>query len=117
MVEGHLQPSCRIQVEKKAKWYSIKVQTGIDLHEINQGSEEEFITEHYWGYTKINSNKTCEYGVEHPRWELYKTVEYKIDLDFGVIYRQVFSFLDNIKPTLVFLVEDSLIDVIEGKRI
>jgi uncharacterized protein YqjF (DUF2071 family) len=103
--------------KKKAKWYSIKVQTGIDLHEINQGSEEEFITEHYWGYTKINSNKTCEYGVEHPRWKLYKTIEYKIDVDFGDIYGQGFSFLDNLKPSSVFLAEGSLIEVKDGKRI
>ena len=34
------------------------------------GSEEEFITEHYWGYTKQRDGSTIEYGVEHPRWSL-----------------------------------------------
>ena len=33
------------------------------------GSHEEFITEHYWGYT---ARRGCsEYRVEHPRWRLW----------------------------------------------
>ena len=31
------------------------------------GSHEEFITEHYWGYT-ARSQGTLEYQVEHPQW-------------------------------------------------
>jgi hypothetical protein len=31
------------------------------------GSEEEFITEHYWGYTRQRDGGTIEYRVEHPR--------------------------------------------------
>jgi uncharacterized protein len=103
--------------KKKSKWHSIKVRTGIDLYEINDGSEEEFITEHYWGYTKINNNKTSEYGVEHPRWHVYNTIDYKIDVGFGDIYGETFSFLDNINPQSVFLAEGSLVEVKEGKTI
>ena len=43
---------------KKTKWHSIKVETELDTFEIKEGSEEEFITEHYWGYTKLNNSKT-----------------------------------------------------------
>jgi uncharacterized protein YqjF (DUF2071 family) len=32
------------------------------------GSDAEFITEHFWGYTRTRSGKTREYGVEHPPW-------------------------------------------------
>lgn len=32
------------------------------------GSLEEFITEHYWGYTRQRDGGTLEYRVEHPRW-------------------------------------------------
>jgi len=35
---------------------------------IDLDSEAEFITEHYFGYTKYNSTKTIEYNVTHPRW-------------------------------------------------
>src|SRR5260370_2413435 len=34
------------------------------------GSEEEFITEHYWGYVVQRSGCASEYGVEHPPWRV-----------------------------------------------
>jgi uncharacterized protein YqjF (DUF2071 family) len=36
-----------------------------------QGSEAEFITEHYWGYTRQRDGRTLEYQVEHPRWRVW----------------------------------------------
>ena len=32
------------------------------------GSEAEFVTEHYWGYTRQRDGRTLEYRVEHPSW-------------------------------------------------
>ncbi len=55
---------------KKKSWNSFLVKTSATPFAIASGSEEEFITEHYWGYTQIKK-KTSEYGVEHPRWEVY----------------------------------------------
>jgi len=35
------------------------------------GSQEEFITEHYWGYTRQRDGGTLEYRVEHPPWTVW----------------------------------------------
>ncbi len=35
------------------------------------GSEAEFITEHYWGYTRQRDGGTLEYQVEHPSWRVW----------------------------------------------
>ena len=35
------------------------------------GSEAEFITEHYWGYTRQRDGGTLEYEVAHPRWAVW----------------------------------------------
>jgi uncharacterized protein len=35
------------------------------------GSREEFITEHYWGYTRQRDGGTLGYRVEHPRWTVW----------------------------------------------
>lgn len=102
---------------KKNRWNSFKVTAGKHTTLIQEGSEEEFITEHYWGYTKISNNKTSEYGVEHPRWEVYETKDYSIDVDFGDVYGEEFSFLKNLKPKSVFLAEGSEIKVKGGRRI
>lgn len=102
---------------KRNNWHSMQVSTSKDTYQIATGSEEEFITEHYWGYTKIGNKRTSEYGVEHPRWEVYQTKDYSIDVDFGHVYGSQFSFLQQEKPLSVFLAEGSEIIVRQGKRI
>jgi uncharacterized protein YqjF (DUF2071 family) len=102
---------------KKSKWNSLKVIADKNKSLIKDGSEEEFITEHYWGYTKITKDKTSEYGVEHPQWEVYQTKDYLIDVDFGDVYGCDFNSLTNEKPKSVFLAEGSLIKVKDGRHI
>ena len=78
---------------------------------IQPGSEEEFITEHYWGYTQINANCTSEYGVEHPRWETYPIKNSEIKVRFDKIYGQEFEFLNMQRPDSIMLAEGSEICV------
>lgn len=99
---------------RKNQWNSLKVVTSLDSVEISDGSEEEFITEHYWGYTKLNGGRTSEYGVEHPKWNVYRTLHYSIDVDFGAVYGDDFAFLRNEEPRSVFLAEGSDIVVQSG---
>ncbi len=101
---------------KKKNWNSFKVSASSESYPINAGSEEEFITEHYWGYTKVGA-QTSEYGVEHPKWEAYKTKSYSIDVDFARVYGNEFDFLKKEKPLSVFLAEGSEIKVKSGRVI
>ena len=101
---------------KNGTWNKFSVISAAVAEEITPGSEEEFITEHYWGYTKIGENKTSEYGVEHPRWEVYSVKDYTIDVDFGINYGSEFDFLSQTKPDSVMLAEGSEIRVMKGKR-
>jgi uncharacterized protein len=102
---------------KKKQWNSFKVIADRNARLIEANSEEEFVTEHYWGYTKISNEVTSEYGVEHPKWEVYKTKDYLLDVDFGDIYGESFSFLAFENPTSVFLAEGSEIEVKDGRQI
>lgn len=102
---------------KKGKWNRISVNCKNELVPIEIGSEEEFITEHYWGYTKIDDTKTSEYEVTHPRWDQYPIVDYAIDVDFELTYGKDFGFLNELKPSSVFMAEGSEISVKSGKKI
>jgi uncharacterized protein YqjF (DUF2071 family) len=102
---------------KKGRCNSFKVISGNKASLILENSEEEFITEHYWGYTKISNEKTSEYGVELPKWDVYNIKEYLIDVDFQNIYGEDFSFLKSVKPKSVFLAEGSEIKVNYGRKI
>jgi len=99
---------------RKNAWNLLRVVADKQAGAIQDGSEEEFITEHYWGYTKISDNRTSEYGVEHPRWDVYRTIDYSIDVDFGDVYGQTFELLKTEIPRSVFLAEGSEIQVKEG---
>lgn len=101
---------------KSDRCNSIKVEADSHPQLIKENSEEEFITEHYWGYTRINENNTSEYGVEHPKWEIYDVLDYNINVDFQKVYGQEFSFLNSVKPDSVMLAEGSEI-IVRGGRI
>ena len=102
------------QWNKRQKWNSISVAASPKPQPIRVNSEEEFITEHYWGYTKLGAKKTSEYEVEHPRWNVYPITSYDINVDFGQVYGPEFDFLKTETPISVFLAEGSEIAVKGG---
>lgn len=93
------------------KWQSIQVNASLQTQAIDEGSETEFITEHYWGYTQIDAQQTYEYQVTHPRWEQYAVKNYQINVDFGLVYGKDFAFLNQLEPHSVMLAEGSGITV------
>ncbi|MEP6676531.1 MAG: DUF2071 domain-containing protein [Ferruginibacter sp.] len=109
--------SVRYQWRHQKKWNSISVKAETVAIAIPEGSHEEFITEHYWGYSPINKLKTGEYKVEHPRWEIFPVISYEINCDFKAMYGNEFSFLQNIKPNSVLLAKGSAVTVSKRKII
>lgn len=101
----------------KGKWQGIAVNADKTLIEIPTGSETEFITEHYWGYSQSNKLLTNEYEVRHPKWKQYAINSYTIDVDFGLTYGDQFKFLDHSEPLSVFLAEGSEISIERKKTI
>lgn len=82
-----------------------------------EGSEGEFIIEHYWGYTKRHGNRTDEYKVEHPKWELFNVNYAEIDVDFGKTYGKEFAFLSDLEPASILLAKGSEIAVYKGEKL
>ena len=102
---------------KKDRWNSFKVTADATQLSLVENSKEEFITEHYWGYTKAGPNLCSAYEVQHPRWNMYKVLDYNIDVDFEKIYGADFSFLDKSIPGSVMLAEGSEIIVKSAYKI
>ena len=113
--ENETSKSFQYDWKKDNKWNSIAMETNKNPIPIEINSEAEFITEHYFGYTKFNESKTIEYEVTHPRWQQLQVLDYKVDVDFESIYGNHFQFLQNLKPTSAFLAIGSKI-TIEGKK-
>lgn len=92
-----------------------QVKAAREAKAIDEGSEAEFITEHYWGYTKASKDTSFEYEVRHPRWDCYEVLDYHIQVNFRSIYGDDFAALSNQEPLSVMLAEGSKISV-ENKR-
>lgn len=97
-------------------WNSIKVETAVNRQKMAVGSIEEFIFEHYYGYTKVDASHSIEYKINHPSWEIYAIHHYQIECDFATFYGEPFRVLNITKPHSVMLAEGSAISV-DWKRI
>lgn len=79
-------------------------------------SEEEFIVEHYWGYTKQRDGSTMEYAVEHPAWRIWPAQSAHYDCDVEAIYGK--AFLPVLRePSSVFVADGSAVQVRRGRRL
>jgi len=94
----------------------LSVERGDDLGVPVEGSNGSFIIEHYWGYTK-RGDRTDEYKVEHPKWNLSSTKNEVTDVDFGATYGGEFAFLSEQKPYSVVLATGSNVSVYKGQTL
>lgn len=96
---------------------SLTIEVGKNLGVPAENSHGEFIIEHYWGYTKRGANRTDEYKVEHPKWELFEVGYAEIDVDFSKLYGEKFGFLSDSKPHSIFMAKGSPVSVYKGAKI
>jgi uncharacterized protein YqjF (DUF2071 family) len=102
---------------KRDNAHHIKVEIGENTGVPAENSHGEFIIEHYWGYTKRGENRTDEYKVEHPKWELFDVKNQEIKCDFKTLYGERFAHLSNAKPYSVFMAKGSPVAVYKGAKL
>jgi len=79
------------------------------------GSEQEFITEHYWGYAATRRG-TVEYEVVHPRWNVRRAAA-TVDCDAERLYGPGFAAPLAGPPSSAFLADGSPVAVMPGRRV
>jgi uncharacterized protein YqjF (DUF2071 family) len=97
------------------QWNRIYVEASNESAAMKKDTLEQFIYEHYYGYTKIDAEQTEEYKLQHPSWKTNNVLNYKIDCDFTAMYGDSFSVLNFTEPEAVFIADGSLVKV-EWKR-
>lgn len=99
------------------RWNHLRVLAEAEGSIAEEGLEESFITEHYWGYTHINAGCTGLYEVEHPVWKLRKVKSFEVLCDTERLYGP--SFVESLSkpPSSVFLCEGSAVQVLSGSKI
>ncbi len=91
--------------------HSLGVKTDSKLIQADENSMERWITEHYWGYTKVSESKTFEYEVKHPVWSLYSVTDHSVDIDIKSLYGAEFQSAFDAGPSSAFLADGSEVSV------
>jgi len=98
-------------------WCHVEVDAVGSSRELDTGSHEEFITEHYWGYTRQRDGGTIEYQVEHPRWRVWNAGAASVGGDLTTLYGRELARVVRGTPASAFLADGSAVVVRAPRRI
>lgn len=122
IVGGHAEPGVAPR-ELEYRWqfagrtHCVAVQTAGEVRGLVAGSHEDFIAEHYWGYTTLPRGRANEYQVAHPRWRICPAASVELDCDVAALYGPQFAPHLCGKPASAFWADGSAVRVYRGTRI
>ncbi len=97
--------------------HSVSMECGSTAALPAPGSMEEFIAEHYWGYTAHGGSSSTEYRVEHPQWTVRAAKAASCKIDAASLYGAEFAAVLSGPPESAFLAEGSEIKVHTGRSL
>jgi uncharacterized protein YqjF (DUF2071 family) len=98
-------------------WIGVHADTTGDAAELAPGSKAEFITEHFWGYTRQRDGGTVEYQVTHPRWRVWPNAEGEARGDLRQTYGPTFGALLGERPDSAYVAVGSPVTVMRPSRL
>jgi uncharacterized protein YqjF (DUF2071 family) len=107
--------SVAYQWRRLGRWEGLSVELAGEPALAAEDSEEAFITEHYWGYSRQRDGLAVEYQVEHPRWRVWRADRSALHCDVGSLYGREFAEALSDPPTTAFVAEGSPVLVRRGR--
>ena len=98
----------------RGKWLTISSQYSGRPDYPAEGSLEEFISEHYWGYSAQKNGGSMEYRVEHPQWQVWSVAKTVLSGNFVRFYGPEFAPALESAPSSVFVADGSSVIVRTG---
>jgi len=82
-----------------------------------EGSLEQFITEHYWGYSTGRTGGTLEYHVSHVPWRIWTSRQAAFHGNADALYGPALGAVIRRPPDSALVADGSPVLVLAGKRI
>jgi uncharacterized protein YqjF (DUF2071 family) len=82
-----------------------------------EGSLEQFITEHYWGYSRQPDGGTVEYHVSHVPWKVWTTTQPQFSGNTCDLYGDELSQVLADTPISAFIADGSPVQVFRGRKL
>jgi len=83
----------------------------------SEGSLEQFITEHYWGYSRQPDGGTVEYHVTHVPWKVWTAAQAEFSGNASDLYDEQLSELLTKTPASAFIADGSPVQVFRGRKL
>ena len=99
------------------QWSGIGLETDGNSALPGEGSVEQFITEHYWGYAVQPGGGCVEYRVAHPPWRVWQVRQSVFEGDAEKNYGKDIAAVLRARPQSAFLAEGSPVTVMRGRRL
>ena len=99
------------------KWCRLYAQASGIPARPREGTLEEFITEHYWGYSRRTLGRSLEYRVSHTPWRVWVSTEAGFEGDGTSIYGQKLGGVLNRRPDSALIAEGSPVMIYTGRAI
>ena len=109
--------NARYRWNPDGEWSEISFESGGESEALQEGSEAQFITEHYWGYAKQRDGGCVEYQVTHPSWKVWHATRAEFHGRTEKLYGPDFSEILRGYPASAFLADGSAIFVMRGHRL
>jgi uncharacterized protein YqjF (DUF2071 family) len=111
VIDSDGEVSARYEWRRGNKWEHLSISARGEPQNIAAGSHEEFITEHYWGYTRRSADRTSEYRVEHPRWKIWPATSFEFKADIATLYGDEFLATLTAPAASAFIADGSFVTV------
>jgi hypothetical protein len=100
-----------------AQWCKLSAKTGGLPTHPSDGSLEQFITEHYWGYSNRRTGGCIEYHVSHAPWNVWATSTAGFEGDASALYGARLATVLQRRPDCAFVADGSPVIVFKGNGI
>ena len=107
----------RYQWQVKDHWCQLSAQATGAPELAPDGSLEQFITEHYWGYSTQRRGGSLEYRVAHAPWRVWASTAGKFEGDALDLYGAELSRVLGGRPSSAFIADGSPVTVFSGRKL
>ena len=101
----------------RGEWNRLKAITAGEAFIAAEGSVEQFISEHYWGYGRTRNHGTIEYQVSHEPWRVWKTNQASFAGSMEELYGEELNAILTSPPDSAFVAEGSPVSVHRGAKL
>jgi uncharacterized protein len=109
--------SAEYQWRVERQWCGLHAEASVTPAYAAEGSVEQFITEHDWGYSAQRDGGCVEYHVSHAPWRVWRSIAAAFEGDAESLYGAELGRILRRAPDSAFIADGSPVLVFTGRRI